>query len=699
MNLKRKMLRALLLQKPDIDATKSSDDRKREDLQCPLDKDELGRNTWSFLHTMAAYYPDAPSPEQQTDVRQFFSAFSRLYPCSFCAEDLQEVCRAGSKMVALARALLLVVIVHALAGAGVLARNCSVAANSARLKADLSLCGLPDIPASLPADLQLLNMSQNNVTALRNEAFVRAAPSLLKTLILSRNGLRSVERGAFLGLPYLTFLDLSENEIAHLWPETFADSAHLESLNLRGNRLDLSANKPFISAGIKILDVSSCGVTFPAPAAFQGLRKLEELVASHNRLQRLDAGLFAQSAALRHLYLANASLTALSPELLAPLPSLRTLDVSDNQLSVLDPRLFAAQARLEKLVLFGNRLASLATPVFRPLASLRVLDAHGNRVRLLDDDVFAHARNMTSLDVSGNELRTLRVRTLCPMTALKSLGIRDNPLECDCALFESWTWSVNRGIHVLATCAAENVTDRRMLLQDLVSLRCEPPSLCLAMTAAPDAGGDFSLRSFPWWVYLVVVCAFLFGAAIASAAFVTYRVKRSRPADSQSRIDLCEIVAPEERNRQITQLTLQRRHQQLAGFPSHQQLYSSGQTLPGFHVIRDLHGDGDGDGKASSPYAEPEVTPMLRHALHSMPDGASMTSLPRDPSQYTVTSTLPMGFHPRPSSPADGTTASPRASFHRQQASPRASYVEEPAKASPVHLSNNMHRPSLHASK
>ncbi|KAJ8866381.1 hypothetical protein PR048_032224 [Dryococelus australis] len=606
-------------------------------------------------------------------------------------------------MVAVARALLLVVIVHEVAGAGVLARNCTVAANSARLKTDLSGCGLAAIPGNLPADLQVLNMSQNNVTALRNEAFVRAGPSLLKTLILSRNGLRSVERGAFLGLPYLTFLDLSENDITHLWPETFDDSSHLESLNLRGNSLDLSANKPFLTAAIKILDVSSCEVTFPAPAAFQGLRKLEELVASNNRLQKLDAGLFAHLTALRHLYLANTSLTTLFPEVLAPLKNLRTLDVSNNQLPVLDPKLFVEQTKLEKLVVFGNRLTTLATAVFRPLTNLRVLDAHKNRIRLLGEDVFAHTRNMTSLDISGNELRTLRVRTLCPMTSLKSLGIRDNPLECNCALFETWTWSVNRGIHILATCANENITDQRMLLQDLVSLHCEPPALCLAMVAT-SSDDDFSLQYFPWWVYMIIVCAFLFGVVIASAAFAAYKMKRSRPADSQSRIDLCEIVPPEERNRQITQLTLQRRHQQLAGFPSHQQLYSSGQALPGFHVIHDLHGDGNS--KASTPYAEPEVTPMLRHPLHSMPDGASMTSLPRDPSQYTVTSTLPMGFHPRPSSPADGVTASPRSSFHRQQASsPRSSYVEDPSfvspKVSPVqansqHIPNNMHRPSMH---
>ncbi|XP_076659322.1 evr1_Alr domain-containing protein Alr [Halictus rubicundus] len=57
---------------------------------CPLDKDELGSKTWSFLHTMAAYYPDQPSEAQKSDMKQFFYSFSQFYPCYVCAEDLRE---------------------------------------------------------------------------------------------------------------------------------------------------------------------------------------------------------------------------------------------------------------------------------------------------------------------------------------------------------------------------------------------------------------------------------------------------------------------------------------------------------------------------------------------------------------------------------------------------------------------------------
>eukprot|EP00092_Neocalanus_flemingeri_P009659 GFUD01010400.1.p1 GENE.GFUD01010400.1~~GFUD01010400.1.p1 ORF type:complete len:193 (-),score=50.19 GFUD01010400.1:230-808(-) len=56
---------------------------------CPPDRMELGNSSWSLLHSMAAYFPSTPTPQQKTDATQFMHIFSRLYPCQECAEDLR----------------------------------------------------------------------------------------------------------------------------------------------------------------------------------------------------------------------------------------------------------------------------------------------------------------------------------------------------------------------------------------------------------------------------------------------------------------------------------------------------------------------------------------------------------------------------------------------------------------------------------
>ncbi|CAL1715495.1 unnamed protein product [Somion occarium] len=57
---------------------------------CPPDVEQLGRATWTFLHTTAAYYPEKPTPTQRVNMLTLIRALPVLYPCTHCASHLGE---------------------------------------------------------------------------------------------------------------------------------------------------------------------------------------------------------------------------------------------------------------------------------------------------------------------------------------------------------------------------------------------------------------------------------------------------------------------------------------------------------------------------------------------------------------------------------------------------------------------------------
>nr|CCA15302.1 augmenter of liver regeneration putative [Albugo laibachii Nc14] len=59
-------------------------------IECPLDREELGRSTWGLMHSIGVYYPEKPSEEYQRHARSFVEALALMYPCSDCAEDFRK---------------------------------------------------------------------------------------------------------------------------------------------------------------------------------------------------------------------------------------------------------------------------------------------------------------------------------------------------------------------------------------------------------------------------------------------------------------------------------------------------------------------------------------------------------------------------------------------------------------------------------
>ncbi len=65
-------------------------------LVCPPDSRELGRSTWTFLHTTAAYLPSGElSLQQSRQASLLVEAVAALYPCRGCGEHLSAYLEAN----------------------------------------------------------------------------------------------------------------------------------------------------------------------------------------------------------------------------------------------------------------------------------------------------------------------------------------------------------------------------------------------------------------------------------------------------------------------------------------------------------------------------------------------------------------------------------------------------------------------------
>lgn len=64
-----------------------------------VSREDVGRATWLFLHTLAAQYPERPTGQQKRDARELMNILSRLYPCAECASHFKQVIRAEPPLV------------------------------------------------------------------------------------------------------------------------------------------------------------------------------------------------------------------------------------------------------------------------------------------------------------------------------------------------------------------------------------------------------------------------------------------------------------------------------------------------------------------------------------------------------------------------------------------------------------------------
>ncbi|XP_034038123.1 LOW QUALITY PROTEIN: leucine-rich repeat-containing protein 15-like [Thalassophryne amazonica] len=207
---------------------------------------------------------------------------------------------------------------------------------------------LAQLPVRIPTTTELLDLSDNRISAIPQRSFRKNFK--LRVLLLQNNNITLLESGCFSQLEVLQRLDLSSNQISTLSEGFSIGLAVLRELQLAHNHL-------------MMLDSQS----------FQHLDGLQRLNLSSNSIHTIQIRTFASMSTLRQLHLKDNQLTSLKSGIFSMLRSLEVLNLGNNQIRETEPGVFKPLASLTLLNLANNRFSSL---YFKTFLSIHSYSAH-----------------------------------------------------------------------------------------------------------------------------------------------------------------------------------------------------------------------------------------------------------------------------------------------------------------------------------
>ncbi|XP_035443317.2 leucine-rich repeat-containing protein 24 [Spodoptera frugiperda] len=170
--------------------------------------------------------------------------------------------------------------------------ECTCKWASGKKTASCVSAGLKQLP-NLASDIQVLNLHGNPLMTLEEDAFTNIGLFNLQRLNLSSTSLQSLHANAFQDLRILIELDLSQNQLLQLSPNTFKGAVRLRVLILNGNPLSVLVAEQFPPLkSLRKLEITRCKLRSVHPFAFVNLQSLETVNIHQNLLTYLHQDTF-----------------------------------------------------------------------------------------------------------------------------------------------------------------------------------------------------------------------------------------------------------------------------------------------------------------------------------------------------------------------------------------------------------------------
>lgn len=251
-------------------------------------------------------------------------------------------------------------------------------------------------------------------------------------------------------LPYLSHLDLGNNQFPYLDAEEFRDLHRLHNLKLDGNMLPVILDKTFgRQTQLKYLCLARNRLAKITDNAFLNLTSLVELDISYNKLKTLD------SHVLKFVS-----------------DTLQRLVISGNYFNLdIVKSILQGIHRLWHLEMAHLRLNEFPEN-FLP-EKIKRLNISYNNISQISSDVFT--KQLAELDLSHNQLKGLNDSVILKLKSLKFVDIKENPWSCTLCHITSILYHVNKtNIFKNSKCASPSTLKNR----ELTSLRFEDVTNC-----------------------------------------------------------------------------------------------------------------------------------------------------------------------------------------------------------------------------
>lgn len=297
---------------------------------------------------------------------------------------------------------------------------------------------LENVPQDIDENVEILDLSINKLTEFPSGDFYH-----LEQLNLSYNQISSLRSNAFIGMKMLKYLDLSHNSFVNwnsLYPAAF-NRINLTYLNLASNNFG-TPSLPLLNKWqmhrLEILRLSNCSMSYFNIMMTNNFPMLRELHLSDNQFVDLNDNFTLPS--LKYLDLSNSRIKSIKPRVFFNLPELETLNLrGNNQLKHLT-------IISEVLLDLDLSYCALETIPKGRLRKLQTIDLKFNLIReLIDDSFLDNYPNLEIVDLSNNAITNIWGHAFDGLTNIKSIDLSFNKITN----FQNSVFNLNSSLEYL----------------------------------------------------------------------------------------------------------------------------------------------------------------------------------------------------------------------------------------------------------